>query len=115
MNKFLERINAGEILVADGATGTEPAKDGLKPGRPPEDLIMDDPDTILKLASSFVEAGADIILTCTFGGTRMRMKDSKYQDRDAGSEHPRRRDRPPSRFGRASVLVAGSMGPVPAP
>ena len=81
MNKFLERINAGEILVADGATGSNLQKMGLKPGRPPEDLVIDGPEIILKLASSFVEAGSDIILTCTFGGTRMRMKDSKYQDR----------------------------------
>src|SRR5690606_3445794 len=81
MNKFLERLNGGEILVADGATGSNLQKMGLKPGKPPEDLIIDDPDIILKLESSFVEAGSDIILTCTFGGTRMRMKDSQYQDR----------------------------------
>src|SRR5690349_14279165 len=76
MNKFLERLNAGEVLVADGATGSNLQKMGLKPGRPPEDMIIDSPDTLLKLASSFVDAGSDIVLTCTFGGTRMRMKDS---------------------------------------
>src|SRR3990172_8465681 len=57
MNKFLERLNAGEVLVADGATGSNLQKMGLKPGRPPEDLIIDAPDVILKLASLFVEAG----------------------------------------------------------
>src|SRR5512132_4327728 len=81
MNKFLERLNAGEILVADGATGSNLQKMGLKPGRPPEDLIIDNPDIIYKLEKAFVDAGSDIILTCTFGGTRMRMKDSKYQER----------------------------------
>src|SRR4030042_42349 len=81
MNKFLERLNAGEILVADGATGTNLQKMGIQPGTPPEDLVMDDPDTILKLETAFVEAGSDIILTCTFGGTRLRMKESKYADR----------------------------------
>jgi 5-methyltetrahydrofolate--homocysteine methyltransferase len=54
---------------------------GLRPGRPPEDLIIDSPDLLYELEKSFVDAGSDIILTCTFGGTRMRMKDSKYQDR----------------------------------
>ena len=54
---------------------------GLKAGQPPEDLIIDNPEILMKLESMFVEAGSDIILTCTFGGTRMRMKDSKYQDR----------------------------------
>src|ERR1043165_9028857 len=81
MNKFLKRLNSDEILVADGATGSNLQKMGLKPGRPPEDLIIDSPDLLYQLAKSFVDAGSDIILTCTFGGTRMRMKDSKYQDR----------------------------------
>jgi 5-methyltetrahydrofolate--homocysteine methyltransferase len=111
MNKFLERLNGGEILVADGATGSNLQKMGLKPGKPPEDLVIDDPDTILKLASSFAQAGSDIILTCTFGGTRIRMKDSKYQDQTPevnmrAAEIARKA---------ASInggLVAGSMGPV---
>src|SRR5512133_3223025 len=113
MNKFLERLNGGEILVADGATGSNLQKMGLKPGKPPEDLIIDDPDTLLKLALSFAQAGSDIILTCTFGGTRMRMKDSKYQDRTpevniraaeiARKAADSRND---------GVMVAGSMGPV---
>ncbi|HSD83770.1 MAG TPA: homocysteine S-methyltransferase family protein, partial [Anaerolineae bacterium] len=68
MNKFLERLNTGEILVADGSTGANLQKMGLKPGQPPEDLVIDNPDMVLKLASMFVEAGSDIILTCTFGG-----------------------------------------------
>lgn len=112
MNKFLERINSGEILVSDGATGSNLQKMGLKPGRPPEDLIIDNPDIILNLARSFVEAGSDIILTCTFGGTRMRMKDSKYQDRTPevnirAAELGRK-----AASARSGVMVAGSMGPV---
>ncbi|HSL45438.1 MAG TPA: homocysteine S-methyltransferase family protein [Anaerolineales bacterium] len=112
MNKFLERIDAGEILVADGATGSNLQKMGLKPGRPPEDLIMDDPDIILKLASSFVEAGSDIILTCTFGGTRMRMKDSKYQERTPEVNIRAAEIARKAASARDEVLVAGSMGPV---
>src|SRR5262245_36521402 len=112
MNKFLERLNSDEILVADGATGSNLQKMGLKPGRPPEDLIIDAPDTILKLAESFVEAGSDIILTCTFGGTRMRMKDSKYQydmlEVNILSAEIARQ----AASARNGVLVACSMGPV---
>jgi 5-methyltetrahydrofolate--homocysteine methyltransferase len=113
MNKFLERINAGEILVADGATGSNLQKMGLKPGRPPEDLIIDDPDIIYHLEESFVDAGSDIILTCTFGGTRMRMKDSKYQDR-APEVNIRAAElaRKAAASRNDGVLVAGSMGPV---
>jgi 5-methyltetrahydrofolate--homocysteine methyltransferase len=112
MNKFLERLNTGEILVADGATGSNLQKMGLKPGRPPEDLIIDNPDILLKLASSFVEAGSDIILTCTFGGTRMRMKDSKYQDRTPEVNVRAAEIACRAASTRSDVLVAGSMGPV---
>jgi 5-methyltetrahydrofolate--homocysteine methyltransferase len=112
MNKFLERINAGEILVADGATGSNLQKMGLKPGRPPEDLVIDSPEIILKLASSFVEAGSDIILTCTFGGTRLRMKDSKYQDRTPEVNLRAAQIARQAASARTGVLVAGSMGPV---
>jgi len=112
MNKFLERLNAGEILVADGATGSNLQKMGLKPGRPPEDLIIDNPDIILELASSFVEAGSDIVLTCTFGGTRMRMKDSKYQDRTPEVNIRAAEIARKAASARTDMLVAGSMGPV---
>ena len=111
MNKFLERLNSGEILVADGATGSNLQKMGLKPGKPPEDLIIDDPDTLLKLASSFANAGSDIILTCTFGGTRMRMKDSKYQDR-CPEVNMRAAEIARKAASLNGGLVAGSMGPV---
>lgn len=111
MNKFLERLNSDEILVADGATGSNLQKMGLRPGQPPEDLIIDNPDIVYKLESMFVEAGSDIILTCTFGGTRLRMKDSKYQERapevnTRAAELARK-----AASARSGVLVAGSMGP----
>ena len=112
MNKFLERLNSGEILVSDGATGSNLQQMGLKPGKPPEDLIIDDPDILLKLASGFVEAGSDIILTCTFGGTRMRMKDSKYQDRTPEVNMRAMEIARKAASTRTDVLIAGSMGPV---
>ena len=114
MNKFLERLNSGEILVADGATGSNLQKMGLKAGQAPEDLIIDNPDILLELESMFVKAGSDIILTCTFGGTRMRMKDSKYQDRapEVNIRAVELARKAAASAGRSDVLVAGSMGPV---
>src|ERR687898_3356340 len=112
MKKFLERLQSGEILVADGATGSNLQKMGLKPGRPPEDLIIDNPEIILKLASSFVEAGSDIVLTCTFGGTRMRMKDSKYQGRTPEVNIRAAEIARKAASARDGVLDPGSMGPV---
>ena len=112
MNKFLERLNGGEILVADGATGSNLQKMGLRPGQPPEDLVIDNPDILFNLESSFVKAGSDIILTCTFGGTRMRMKDSKYQDRAPEVNTKAAELARKAASAREGVMVAGSMGPV---
>ncbi len=111
MNRFLERLNNGDILVADGATGTNLQKMGLKPGVPPEDLVFDNPELLLQLSSAFLEAGSDILLTCTFGATRLRMKDSPYADRvdevnRCAAELARR-----AASLRSGTLVAGSMGP----
>ena len=111
MNKFLERLNAGEILIADGATGTNLQKMGLKAGFVPEDLVLDQPDLLLKLESAFVEAGSDIILTCTFGGTDLRMKDSKYADRTAEVNKRAAELARKAASARKDVLVAGSIGP----
>ncbi|HLE90852.1 MAG TPA: homocysteine S-methyltransferase family protein, partial [Anaerolineales bacterium] len=55
---------------------------------------------------------ADIILTCTFGGTRMRMKDSKYQDRTPEVNMRAAELACKAAAAREGVLVAGSMGPV---
>src|SRR5574339_496546 len=112
MNQFLERLNSGDILVADGATGSNLQKMGLKPGRPPEDLIIDNADLLYELEKSFVDAGSDIILTCTFGGTRMRMKDSKYQDRTPEVNIRAAEIARKAASLRNRGLVAGSLGPV---
>lgn len=111
MNKFLQLLASGKPLVADGATGTNLQKMGLKPGIPPEDLVFDQPDLLLELETSFVEAGSDLLLTCTFGGTRLRMKESKYATRvpevNARAVELARQ----AASSRTGVLVAGSMGP----
>ena len=109
---FLERLQAGETLVADGATGTNLQKVGLKAGMPPEAWVIEQPEKILALEKAFVEAGSDIILTCTFGGTNLRLKDSPYANRVAEvNQHAVEIARQATQA-RPDVLVAGSMGPV---
>ena len=109
---FLERLQAGETLVADGATGTNLQKSGLKAGVPPEAWVMEQPEKILALEKAFVEAGADIILTCTFGGTRLRLKDSPYAGRVAEVNRRAVETARQATQAHPDVLVAGSMGPV---
>jgi methionine synthase I (cobalamin-dependent) len=111
MNKFLERLQSGVVMVADGSTGASLQKMGLKPGTPPEELVFDAPEMVLKLESAFVAAGSDIILTDTFGGSSLRMKDSKYADRVADvNKRAAELARQAAETGR-DVLVAGSIGP----
>jgi 5-methyltetrahydrofolate--homocysteine methyltransferase len=106
---FLERLAAGETLVADGAIGTNLQAQGLGLGVPPEDWVLDEPEKILALHRAFVDAGSDIILTCTFGGTRIRMRESKYLERVA--ELNTRATQIACQAAQGRALVAGSMGP----
>ncbi len=107
---FLERLQAGDVLVADGATGTNYQLMGLGLGIPPEEWVFDAPDKVLALHRAFIDAGSDILLTDTFGGTRLRMRDSKYVDR-APEVNRRAVQLAREVIGERDILVAGSMGP----
>ncbi len=111
MNGFVERLQKGEILVADGATGTNLQKVGLVAGQAPEDWVLEQPEKILALEEAFVNAGSDIILTCTFGGTRLRMRDSKYAPRVEEINRRAAELAHQAASKRSGVLVAGSLGP----
>src|SRR5512139_3839674 len=81
MASFLELLAQKNVLVADGATGTQLLKAGLKAGIAPESWNVDNPEAILSLHTSYLDAGADIVLTNTFGGTRIRLERHQLQDR----------------------------------
>ena len=70
-------------LLADGATGSNLFDCGLRSGDAPEFWNSEHPERIAQLHRAFVEAGADIILTNSFGGTRHRLKLHKAEDRVA--------------------------------
>src|SRR5579863_1216472 len=61
-------------LLADGAMGSNLFARGLTSGEAPELWNMEHPQRIGELQRSFIEAGADIILTNSFGGNRHRLK-----------------------------------------
>jgi 5-methyltetrahydrofolate--homocysteine methyltransferase len=111
MNIFLEKLKSGKTLVANGATGTNLQKMGIQPGIAPEELVMDQPDLILKLESDFAAAGAEILLTCTFGGTSLRMKESKYAQRAIELNTRAAELARQVASTRSGTLVAGSIGP----
>ena len=68
-------------LMADGATGTNLFEMGLISGDAPELWNIDQPHKIRALHDSFVQAGSDVILTNSFGGTANRLKLHHAQDR----------------------------------
>jgi 5-methyltetrahydrofolate--homocysteine methyltransferase len=111
MNPFQQLLYTKKILLADGATGTNLHKMGLKPGTIPEELIFDQPELLLELEKAFVDAGADILLTCTFGGTSLRMKESKYADRIAEANIRAVALARQAASAREGILVGGSIGP----
>src|ERR1700684_2195786 len=99
-------------LLADGASGSNLFDRGLTSGDAPELWNSEHPDRIAELQRAFVEAGADIILTNSFGGTRYRLKLHGAEARVAElNEKAARITRAEAdRSGRV-VLVGGSIGP----
>ncbi len=62
------------VILADGAMGTMLFDAGLAFGNPPESWNVDHPDRVQTIQYDYVQAGAQIILTNTFGGTRFRLE-----------------------------------------
>lgn len=85
---------------------------GLVSGDAPELWNFEHPERIAQLHQSFVDAGADIILTNSFGGTTYRLKLHQAQDRMAEiNQAAARIARQVADASGRTVVVAGSMGP----
>ena len=105
-------LAARDWILTDGATGTTLFNMGLQSGDAPELWNADHPDRITALYRGAVDAGSDLFLTNTFGGTAARLKLHDAQDRVFEL------NRLGAELGRAvadtagrPVVVAGSMGP----
>ena len=77
-NSIIEALSTGETLVADGATGTMLMTAGLPAGAPPEAWNVENPEQILHLHQAYLDAGSQIILTNTFGGSRIKLDKAGY-------------------------------------
>jgi 5-methyltetrahydrofolate--homocysteine methyltransferase len=102
----------GRPLLADGAMGTNLFEAGLASGDNPEMWNATRPDAIRALHQSFVEAGADIILTNSFGGNRRRLAlhGLEARTRELNRLAAENARAVANRAGRR-VVVAGSVGP----
>jgi 5-methyltetrahydrofolate--homocysteine methyltransferase len=74
MEGLLARLKHGEVLVGDGAWGTQLMARGLPAGEPPEWFAIEKPGTLEEVARLYVDAGADLVTTDTFGGSSFRLK-----------------------------------------
>jgi 5-methyltetrahydrofolate--homocysteine methyltransferase len=109
-NRFLDRLHSGAVLVADGATGTNLQALGLPLGHAPEQWVLENPAQIVQLHRDFVAAGAQILLTCTFGGTPLRLQHAGLGER-AAEVNRLAVGLAREAAGPAGALVAGSLGP----
>jgi methionine synthase I (cobalamin-dependent) len=111
-NPLSDLVDEKGILLADGATGTNLFAMGLQAGGAPELWNQDEPEKITRLHQDFVDAGSDIILTNSFGGTRFRLRLHDAQDRvfELNRKAAELARAVADKAGRR-VIVAGSVGP----
>lgn len=111
-NALSKLLDTADAILADGATGTNLFNMGLQSGDAPELWNVDAPDKIRALYKGSVDAGSDLFLTNTFGGTAARLKLHDAHTRvgelnrigaELGREVADKAGRP--------VVVAGSVGP----
>jgi len=98
------------LVLLDGATGTLLQEFGLQLSQSPESWVLENPVAVYTVAEAYVNAGSDIILTCTFGGTTARLQDSQLSDRAFEINQSAAKLARDASHGRA--LVAGSIGPL---
>ena len=108
---FSAIFNEKKLLISDGATGTNLIQRGLPQGKTAEEWVLDDPEKILQLHRDFINAGSDIILTSTFGGSKIRLEQSGLADRFV-EVNSRAVALAKEAAVNSKVLIAGSIGPL---
>ena len=112
MTTLEQLLATHDYLIADGGMGTMLMAAGLEQGDPPEMWNVLHPDRIRTIHRGYIEAGSQIVLTNSFGGTRFRLKLHKLQDRvfelnKAAAELARAE----ADAAEQPVVVGGSIGP----
>jgi len=110
VSAFRERLRSGARLLFDGAMGTMLQARGLAPGQDPESFCLEHPDILRGVHADYARAGADVLTTNTFGGTRFKLpagievfEFNRLMARAARSAA--------EETGGGRVFVAGSLGP----
>ncbi|MFT7593372.1 MAG: 5-methyltetrahydrofolate--homocysteine methyltransferase [Paracoccaceae bacterium] len=111
-NAFSAMLDSHDVILADGATGTNLFNMGLQAGDAPEMWNIEQPAKIIQLYRGAIDAGSDLFLTNTFGGNASRLK------LHGAERRVRELNRVGAELGRnladkagRPVIVAGSVGP----
>jgi 5-methyltetrahydrofolate--homocysteine methyltransferase len=99
----------GEVVLADGAWGTEFHRRGLMQGNPSDEWNLSHPEMVREVTREYLCAGSRVILTNTFGASRMRLEQHGLADRTREINIAGARIAREVVDGRA--LVAGDIGP----
>ncbi len=110
-SNFTKILNEKIFLVSDGATGTNLIQRGLPQGKTSEEWVLKNPEKILELHQDFINAGSDLILTSTFGGSKIRLKQSGLADQflEVNSSAVALAKKAAQN---SNVIIAGSIGPL---
>jgi 5-methyltetrahydrofolate--homocysteine methyltransferase len=108
---MLQRFMAGEVLIADGATGTMLQEAGLPAGTPGESWVLERPEEIIRLHQAYLAAGSQLILTSTFGGTRARLERAGLAPQVSEINRRAAELARQAANGREDVYVGGDIGP----
>ena len=111
-NRFLERLERGEIVVADGGMGAL-VTSAVRRLRCPEEANLRAPETVVSLHVSFIRAGADLIETNTFGANRRKLAQHYLEDETAAINSAAvKLARDAREVSGRDVFIAGSIGPL---
>ncbi|HZK26657.1 MAG TPA: homocysteine S-methyltransferase family protein [Thermoclostridium sp.] len=77
--QFREMVSKG-IIILDGATGTLLQEQGMPTGVCPERWVLDNPHSIINIQKQYVDSGADILYTFSFGANELKLKEFNLED-----------------------------------
>ena len=105
---FMQAVSE-RVLVLDGAMGTMLQERGLKAGQSPEEMNLTAPEVVAGVHAAYLQAGADIIVTNTFGGSSAKLDHYGLGDQVASIN--RTAVRLAREVAGEEAYVAGSIGP----
>ena len=68
----IRKLIQNEIVYIDGGLGSSLIKMGLPSGMAPEKWNIKEPQNIISLHKSYIEAGAQVLTTNTFGANELK-------------------------------------------